>query len=204
MNYQLFSAFLFITVLLFLTPGPIVTLVVSTGASRGTSAALSVVAGSSCGNAILIALIACGLSFVVRNAAVLFEILRWLGAAYLIWLGIQAWRHADRAVIMLPPARGVYFTRGMLVALSNPKTIAFFTAFLPQFVDPSLPIERQLAVMCVSSVVLGAVLDSGWAATAGWGRNWFLAPARAKLLGRVSGLALIGGGIWLSLARRPA
>src|SRR5579885_544607 len=204
MNFQLFSAFLFITVILFLTPGPIVTLVVSTGASRGTRAALAVVAGSSCGNALLIAAIACGLSFVVNNAAILFEILRWAGAAYLIWLGIQAWRNADRAVTMLPPAGGVYFTRGMLVALSNPKTIAFFTAFLPQFVDPALPVEPQLAVMCVTSVLLGAVLDSGWATAAGYGRSWFLAPARAKLLGRVSGLALIGGGLWLSLARRPA
>lgn len=204
MNFQLFSAFLLITVLLFLTPGPIVTLLVSTGASRGTRAALSVVAGSSCGNAMLIAAIACGLSFVVNNAAVLFEILRWAGAAYLVWLGIQAWRNADRAIAMLPPAKGVYFTRGMLVAISNPKTIAFFTAFLPQFVDPSLPVEPQLVVMCVASVLLGAVMDSGWAAAAGWGRTWFLAPARARLLGRVSGLALIGGGIWLSLARRPA
>jgi threonine/homoserine/homoserine lactone efflux protein len=58
--------------------------------------------------------------------------------------------------------------------------------------------------MCATSVLLGAVLDSGWAAAAGWGRNWFLASARQKLLGRITGLALIGGGIWLSLARRPA
>lgn len=204
MNFQLFSAFLLITVVLFLTPGPIVTLVVSTGASRGTRAALGVVAGSSCGNAILITAIACGLSFVVRNAALLFEIMRWAGVAYLIWLGVQAWRHADRMVSAAPPARGVYFTRGFLAAVTNPKTIAFFTAFLPQFLDPALPVERQLVVMGVASVLLGAVIDSGWAAAAGWGRSWFLSPVRARLLGRVSALALIGGGIWLSLARRPA
>jgi len=138
MNLQLFSAFLLITIVLFLTPGPIVTLVVSTGASRGTRAALGVVAGSTCGNAILITAIACGLSFVVRNAAVLFEIMRWAGVAYLIWLGVQAWRHADRTVGATPPARGVYFRRGFLAAITNPKTIAFFTAFLPQFLDPAI------------------------------------------------------------------
>jgi threonine/homoserine/homoserine lactone efflux protein len=204
MNFQLFSAFLLITVVLFLTPGPIVTLVVSTGASRGTRAALGVVAGSSCGNAILIAAIACGLSFVVRNAAVLFEVMRWAGVAYLIWLGVQAWRHADRTANASPPARGVYFTRGFLTAVTNPKTIAFFTAFLPQFLDPALPVERQLVVMSAVSVLLGAMIDSGWAAAAGWGRSWFLAPARARLLERISALALIGGGIWLSFARRPA
>lgn len=202
MNYQLFTAFLLITMLLFLTPGPIVTLVVTTGASQGTRAALLTVAGSTLGNAILITAIALGLSFVVRNAAVLFEILRWAGAAYLIWLGIQAWRRADTGAA-LRPLRGVYFRRGLLAALSNPKTIAFFTAFLPQFVDPSLPVERQLAAMCVVSIVIAGLFDSGWAMVAGFGRAWFLAPARAKLLARISGIALIGGGIWLSLARRP-
>jgi len=197
MNVQLFTAFLLITALLFVTPGPMVTLIVTTGARSGTRAALSTVAGATLGTSILITLIACGLNFVVQNAAMLFEILRWAGAAYLFWLGIQAWRRAG-AVAALPPVRGFF------VALSNPKTIAFFTAFLPQFVDPSLPAGRQLAAMCAVSVALAAILDSGWALAAGWGRTWFLAPARAKLLGRVSGLALIGGGIWLSLARRPA
>lgn len=203
MNYNLFAAFLLITAILFITPGPMVTLILTTGTRWGTRAALSIVAGATLGTAILITLIACGLSFVVRNAAVLFEILRWAGAAYLLWLGIQAWRRAGE-VATVQPVRGVYFTRGMLVALSNPKTIAFFTAFLPQFVDPSLPVGWQLLVMCAVSVVMAAVLDSGWAVAAGWGRAWFLAPARAKLLGRISGIALIGGGIWLSLARRPA
>jgi len=89
-------------------------------------------------------------------------------------------------------------------ALSNPKTIAFFTAFLPQFVDSGLPVEPQLALMCTVSVVLAAITDSGWAVAAGLGRAWFMQSWRAKLLGRLSGVALIGGGVWLSLARRPA
>ena len=97
----------------------------------------------------------------------------------------------------------MHFWRGFAVALSNPKTIAFFTAFLPQFVDPTLPVERQLAAMCAVSVLLAAFTDSAWAVAAGLGRAWFLQTWRAKLLGRLSGVALIGGGLWLSLARRP-
>jgi threonine/homoserine/homoserine lactone efflux protein len=89
------------------------------------------------------------------------------------------------------------------VALTNPKTIAFFSAFLPQFVDPRLPAAPQLTVMCLVTVLLAAVSDSCWAIASGLGRAFFLAPRRARLLGRVSGLTLIGGGIWLSLARRP-
>src|SRR6516225_1647387 len=137
MNSELFAAFLAITAVLVITPGPIVTLVIATGARKGTRAALATVVGTTLGNAVLLAAIAFGLSWVVRNAATLFEILRWVGAAYLIWLGIQAWRHA------------------------------------------------------------------GEASAAGLGRVWFMQSARAKLRGRLSGVGLIGGGLWLSLARRP-
>ena len=132
-----------------------------------------------------------------------FDILRWIGAIYLVWLGIQAWRQADAAGGVAPPAPRIYFSRGLVVALTNPKTIAFFTAFLPQFVDPTLPAERQLFVMCLVSVVMAAGTDSAWAIASGFGRAWFLKPARARLLARLSGATLIGGGLWLSLARRP-
>jgi homoserine/homoserine lactone efflux protein len=202
MNWDLFTAFLLITLVLMLIPGPIVTLIIATSARKGMRAGLVTVAGTSSGNAVLLTAIAVGLSWILNYALTWFEVLRWVGAAYLIWLGLQAWRGAGRAEGLAPNDR-IHFGRGFLVALSNPKTIAFFTAFLPQFVDPSLSIARQLAVMCAVSVLLATVTDSGWAILAGLGRVWFMQPARAKLLGRLSGLALIGGGIWLSLARRP-
>ena len=203
MNWELFAAFLLITVVLFLTPGPIVTLVIATGAAHGARAALTTVAGTTLGNGFLLAAIAFGLSWVLRNAAELFEILRWIGAAYLVWLGIQAWRHAGERTRVPILCGRVHFWRGLAVALTNPKSIAFFTAFLPQFVDPALPVGRQLAVMCTVSVLMGGLTDSGYAIAAGLGRNYFMKAARAKFLGRLSGLTLIGGGIWLSLARRP-
>jgi threonine/homoserine/homoserine lactone efflux protein len=87
--------------------------------------------------------------------------------------------------------------------MTNPKTIAFFTAFLPQFIDPTLPVAHQLVVMCICSVTLGSILDCGWAVAAGYGRSFFVKPQHNRLLGRLSALALIGGGVWLSLARRP-
>jgi threonine/homoserine/homoserine lactone efflux protein len=203
MNYHLFSAFLLITVLLFLTPGPIVTLIIATAARSGTRAALLTVAGASTGNALLLALIAFGLGWILQTSAEVFEAMRWAGAAYLIWLGIQAWRHAQTANVAAPPSAHVHARRGFLVAISNPKSIAFFTAFLPQFIDPALPVGHQLLVMCVCSVTLGALLDAGWATAAGYGRSFFTKPQHNRLLGRLSALALIGGGIWLSLARRP-
>jgi threonine/homoserine/homoserine lactone efflux protein len=202
MNWHLFTGFVLMTVILVLVPGPVVTLVISTGATRGVRAGLVTVAGTSSGNAVLVTAIAFGLNWVLGHALYLFEVLRWVGAAYLIWLGIKAWRGAGQAGTAVM-SDGVHFSRGFVVALSNPKGIAFFTAFLPQFVDPRMPAAHQLAVMCVVSVMLGAVSDSCYAILSGMGRAWFMRPQRAKLLGRASGLTLIGGGLWLSLARRP-
>jgi homoserine/homoserine lactone efflux protein len=202
MNWQLFTGFVLITVVLILTPGPIVTLVISTGATRGVRAALVTVAGTSLGNAALLGAIALGLDWVLGHAGYLFELLRWAGVAYLLYLGVRAWRSAGQQPALSGPQ--VHFWRGFLVALTNPKTLAFFTAFLPQFVDPTRPVARQLTVMCVVSVALAAVSDSCWALVSGMGRAWFMRPAQAQLLARASALTLIGAGIWLSLARRPS
>src|SRR5208283_665400 len=130
MNLQLFAAFLLITLVLVVTPGPIVTLVISTGATRGVRPALATVVGTTLGNALLLTAIALGLSWVLANALILFEVMRWAGAAYLVYLGVQAWRGASKAAAAPPVADHVHFARGLAVALTNPKTIVFFTAFL--------------------------------------------------------------------------
>ena len=204
MNIELLTAFLLITVVLVIAPGPIVTLVLATGATRGVRAALTTVAGTTFGNAVLLTTIALCLNWVHGHADLLFTALRWTGAAYLIWLGVQAWRHAGESGGELLETGRTRFVRGLLVALSNPKTIVFFTAFLPQFIDPLLPAGPQLAAMCVASVLIAGASDCAWAIAAGMGRAWFMKPSRVKLLGRLSGTVLIGGGLWLSLARRTS
>ncbi len=201
MNWDLFAAFLVITAVLIVVPGPIVTLIIATGARQGVRAALVTVAGTSLGDAVLLAAIAFGLDWVLQHAGQLLVVLRFAGAVYLVWLGIAAWRHAGETKPVETSGR-VNFTRGFLVALSNPKTIAFFTAFLPQFVDPHLPAATQLAVMCTVTALFAAVSNTAWAVASGVGRAWFMRPERAKLLGRMSGAVLVGGGLWLSLARR--
>ena len=94
MNIELFTAFVLVTLVLIIAPGPIVTLVISTGVSQGPRAALTTVAGTTLGNALLLSAIAVGLDWVHAHADLLFEALRWTGAAYLVWLGVQAWRRA--------------------------------------------------------------------------------------------------------------
>ena len=121
MNPQLFAAFLLITLVLVVTPGPIVTLVVATGATRGVRPALATVVGTTLGNALLLTAIALGLSWVLANALILFEVMRWAGAAYLVYLGVQAWRGAAKAATAPPVADHVHFVRGLSVALTNPE-----------------------------------------------------------------------------------
>ena len=203
MNWHLFSAFLVITAVLIAVPGPIVTLVIATGATRGIRAALQTVIGTTLGNAVLLAFIAFGLSWILRTSAEVFEVMRFAGAAYLIWLGVQAWRSAGGPISEQAPSAHMNAWRGFVVAMTNPKTIAFFTAFLPQFVDPALPAGHQLFVICAVSVAMAGLLDTAWGVAAGFGRAYFTRPRQRRWLGRASGLVLIGGGVWLSLARRP-
>src|SRR6185437_8987171 len=200
MNWVLLGSCLALTILLVLAPGPIVTLVIATGANQGVRAALVTVAGTTTGNALLLAAIASGLGFVVSHAAPVFEVLRWAGAAYLMFLGIQTWRRAGAARLEPPPHRAL-FRRGALVALSNPKTIAFFTAFLPQFVDPTLPAWRQLGVMCAASVAIAAV---GFGL--GSGRRPWPSLAREAELGAATGALIRCGsdrGWHLAVAGTP-
>ena len=201
MNIELFTAFLLITVVLIIAPGPIVTLIISTGVMRGGRAALITVAGTTLGNALLLAAIASRSAGCTPTPTSCSP--RCAGPARPISSGSESRRGGTRArAARLMETGRARFVRGILVALSNPKTIVFFTAFLPQFIDPRLPAGPQLAAMCVATVVLAGVSDCAWAVAAGMGRAWFMKPERAKLLGRLSGTVLIGGGVWLSLARR--
>jgi len=203
MNWPLFAAYLAVTFILVITPGPTVTLVVTTAARHGVRAGLATVAGATLGIACVLVAIAFGLNWVLAHVATLFEALRWVGALYLIYLGIQAWRGAGKVGASAAPAERVQFTRGFFVALTNPKTIVFFTAFLPQFIDPALSSGRQLAAMCVAALLMATASDTAWAVAGGMSRAWLMAPARAKVMRRVSGAVLFGGGVWLALARRP-
>jgi homoserine/homoserine lactone efflux protein len=201
MNWELLAAFAAITAAIVISPGPIVTLLIATGAAEGMAAALTTVVGTAIGSTLQIAVIAVALSWTLGNAQGLFDLLRWLGAAYLIWLGIQAWLKAGRAAAV-PPGKAINIRRGFIVALTNPSGIAFYSAFLPQFVDPSLPAGPQLLALSAVSILLGAMSSTFWAVVSGLGRAWFLTPSRATWLARLSGGVLVLGGIWLLLARR--
>lgn len=207
MNPHLFLAFCLAAAVLAILPGPVVTLVVANSLSQGTRHGLATVAGAGTGNALLITAAAVGLIAFFALVSEVFAIVRLAGAAYLIWLGIKAWRsHGSRMLesVAMPAPRPVrtVFLQGFLIGSTNPKAMIFYIAFLPQFVDPRLSAGPQLLAMAAAMIVIAAVFDITYALTAGKVRTWFTTAKRRRLQGRIAGTLLIGTGCGLLLARR--
>jgi threonine/homoserine/homoserine lactone efflux protein len=200
---QLYLAFVAATVILILIPGPNVALIVANSVAYGTRFGLLTVAGTSSAMVIQLALTALGMTTVLGVLADWFEWIRWIGVAYLAYLGVQQWRTQPTDLTTIRPqpksVRAIY-SRGLLVSLTNPKTLLFYGAFLPQFITASRPVEPQIALLSATFLVLAIVLDGLWALLAGHARS-FLAT-RGRLRNRLSGSLLIGAGIGLALARR--
>jgi threonine/homoserine/homoserine lactone efflux protein len=200
---DLYLAFVAATTVLMLIPGPNVALIVANSVAYGTSFGLLTVAGTASAMLVQLALTSLGMAAVLGMLGAVFEWLRWAGVAYLLFLGIRQWRAAPVDLARTRPeprsARGI-FVRGLLVSLTNPKTLFFYGAFFPQFIAPGRDITAQVAVLSATFVVLAVVLDSGWALAAGRART-FLA-GRGRLRNRMSGGLLIGAGVGLALAHR--
>src|SRR3954470_7431803 len=203
MSLQAYLAFVAACVALALLPGPVVTLLIANGLRHGTRAALINCAGAQTGLAIVIGIVAVGLTSLMATMGYWFDWVRFAGAAYLIWLGVKLVRSPVEGVSAdepPPPPRGGFFLQGFLVLLSNPKGLVFFGAFIPQFMDMRKDPFSQVALLGFTFMATGAVTDSIYAILAGRARRFFSAR-RTRLLSRVSRGFLLGGGIWLALTR---
>jgi threonine/homoserine/homoserine lactone efflux protein len=150
----------------------------------------------------MIMVVGIGLTSMIEAAGHWFEWIRLIGAAYLIWLGVQMFRSSGRLASDRAPAppRGGFFLQGFAVALSNPKTLVFFGAFFPQFIDPVGNHAFQMVVMGLTAMLFAAISDSTYALIASRAAKAMTA-GRVRLLSRISGSFLIGGGLWLAFAR---
>jgi threonine/homoserine/homoserine lactone efflux protein len=204
MSLNVYLAFVAACVALALLPGPNVTLVIANGLRHGTRAALINIAGAQLGLAIVISIVAVGLASLMATMGYWFDWVRLAGAIYLVWLGLRLIRapgHAMDADAPPPaPPRGGFFLQGLLVLLSNPKALLFFGAFIPQFVDVEKDHFSQVVLLGITFMVIAGVTDAIYALLAGRARRFFSAR-RTTQLSRVSGGFMIGGGVWLALAR---
>ena len=186
--------------LLIALPGPSVLFVIGRTLALGRRAGVLSVVGNASGMLIQTSLVALGVGAVVAQSIVVLTVIKFAGAAYLIYLGIQAIRHRDRVAApverAMPRSTLRLLGEGFIVGVTNPKSIVFFVAILPQFVDPSAgAIPWQLAELGLVFVLLALVMDSTWVVTASAARRWFArSPTRLSNLGVVGGVAMIGLG----------
>jgi threonine/homoserine/homoserine lactone efflux protein len=203
MHLDLYLGFVLATTILILIPGPNVALIMANSIAHGTRYGLLTVIGTSSAIIVQLALTVLGLSATLGMLAGWFEWVRWIGVAYLLYLGIRQWRAAPVDLTRTrPQARSVRVIalRGFLISLTNPKTLLFYGAFFPQFLSPDASFAPQVALLSLTFFVIAAGLDSGWALLAGRLRG--LLAIRGTLRNRLSGGFLIGAGIGLALANR--
>ena len=166
MSLQVYLAFVAACIALALLPGPIVTLLIANGLRHGTRAALTNILGVQAGLLIVIGILAVGLTSLMATMGYWFDWVRFAGAAYLVWLGIKLIRSPVEGVdadAPPPPPRGGFFLQGFVVALSNPKLLVFFGAFIPQFMDMSKDHLSQVLILGVTFMVLAGLTDGIYA-----------------------------------------
>jgi len=205
MTVEVLVAFIAACLLLGLTPGPNMSLIVANTLSTGLAAGLFTLAGTTTGLALLVAGAVMGMSSVMVFMSEWFDVLRFLGALYLVWLGArQLWQfwQAERAEKTASVSRGNCYVQGLLVSLSNPKVMLFLGAFLPQFIDPRADAVAQLTTLAVLFVLVLAAVDVGYTLALARARTRFSA-ARLRFLDGAAGVLLLLGGAILATMRRP-
>ena len=200
-------AFVVASVVLIVIPGPSVLFVIGRSLALGRLGGLLSVLGNAVGMIPLVAAVALGVGAVVAQSVLLFTVIKFAGALYLVYLGIQAIRHRADAAAAVNGGGGArshwrQLGEGFVVGVTNPKTIAFFVAVLPQFVDFTAgAIPLQLFQLGVVFIALALVCDSVWAIAASAARDWFgRSPRRASHLAATGGVMMIGLGGVLALS----
>lgn len=208
MGFEIWALFAVTELLLCLTPGPAVLLVVSQGMRLGARASVAGNAGVLSGSALYFVLSALGLGGLLLASATLFQVVKWAGAAYLVYLGVRMVlstfgrvREEDGQPEPAEPDRGRLFSQGFLTQVTNPKALVFFTALVPQFVSPGGDLVLQFAILGVTSVAVEFVvlLAYGWTAERG---ARLLGARAATLFERAGGTLLVVMGVGLAAADR--
>ena len=202
MSIEVYLAYVLACILITIIPGPTVTLIVANSLTHGTRAGLLNVLGTQFGLGLMMLVLAVGLTSLIATMGLWFDWLRLLGAAYLIWLGWKLLRSSGGLArpSVGPAPRGGFVLQGFLVLLGNPKALLWFGAFIPQFVDPSGDYVRQVVLLGLTAMATAALSDGGYALLAGGTRS-LMSQRRVRLLSRIGGLCLVGGGAWLALVR---
>lgn len=202
-------AFAAMSFLLIIIPGPSVLFVVGRALAQGRRAALTTVVGNTLGAYVLVVAVALGVGSVVERSVLVFTMLKLAGAAYLVWLGVKAIRQRGSLQAVFDgeaPQQGTWRTlgEGFAVGVANPKTIVFFAAVLPQFVDRGQGhVVLQMLLLGLVFNAIAVVFDSIWGLVAATARGWFAhSPRRLSMVGGAGGLTMIGLGVTVAATGR--
>ena len=202
MSLETWAGFVAATLVMLAIPGPTILLVIGQSLGAGRRHALPLVAGVALGDLTAMSLSLAGLGAVMAASAALFTAFKWAGAAYLVWLGVKLWR-APVTAGALPPVTGRRAMRDAYVVTAlNPKSIAFFVAFVPQFVDAGAPFLPQAMLLVATFVSLAALNALAYALLAGRLSGAVTRPGVRRWFNRVGGSALIGAGVATAAMRR--
>ena len=201
-SWELYLAYVAACFLITIIPGPTVTVIISNSLAHGTRAGLLNVAGTQAGLAVMMGTLIVGLASVIEAMGWLFDWLRIAGAVYLVWLGWKLLRSPDMAIDVkrLSKPRGGFFLQGLMVLLANPKALLWFGAFIPQFIDARGNYVAQIVVLGLTAMATATLTDGAYAVLTGRA-GVMLTRHRVRIVSRVSGACLIGGGVWLALTR---
>lgn len=202
-DLHLYAAFVAAVTTLMLIPGPNVALIVANSVAHGARYGLLTVAGTSSAMVLQLAVTALGMTGLLDTLGGWFEWIRWIGVAYLFYLGVAYWRAAPVDLTKVGPERKssrAMFLRALLVSLSNPKTLLFYGAFFPQFISGGADVELEIALLSATFLALAILVDGGWALMAARARRFL--GTRGKLRNRLSGGLMIGAGVGLALSRK--
>ena len=202
MPIETWLAFASIAFIATISPGPAILLVTSVSLQYGPSRSLMTIAGNVSGLFLMSSASVLGLSSLLLYLNTAFAIVKFIGAAYLIYLGIKLWRNglglSDITMTTTPPRRRSLFSQGLFVALSNPKAIAFTTALFPQFISVSDPLATQFTILVVTFMVFSAACLFAYAVLAHKVRHRSARLTSDRLAGRLFGSAFIGAGVLLA------
>ncbi len=210
MTFQTWLLFCATETVLCLTPGPAVLLVVSLALARGARAGLGGSVGILAANAAYFLLSGTGLGAVLLASWQLFVVIKWLGAAYLVWMGVRMVLRPARvaagagptpATFSRPSVRAGTFWQGFVTQAANPKALIFFTALLPQFIDPRQGVATQVAILGVSSVLIEFVVLGIYVLACHRARGWAGDSRLAVGLQRAGGVLLVVAGLRLAAVR---
>lgn len=183
--------------LLFLKPGPAMSVIVANSVGYGVRGGLVSVAGNVTGFILLLTIVGFGLSWIATAMQAWFEWIRLGGAVYLTWLGLSRLRSAGKTGPYGENPTGELFRDGFIVAVANPEVLLFLAAFLPPFVDPRFPAGPQIFALAAVFVLISAIAGALLAVLAGQARQ-FLSGGRLKYIDYLSGGLLILAGLWLA------